>query len=99
MCDRGSLSFLRSGVPGFIRAGSVRDPLPAEGDLHPASVPPVVTGLRHGGRARPGLHGQEGPQEARGSARPEGGQTPQQAQPEKHVSLPNGPLFWDAHHR
>lgn len=87
--DGGSFSFLCSGVPGFIRAGSVCDALPAEGDLNPASVPPVVPGLRHGGRARPGLHGQEGAQEARGAARSEGGQTPQQAQPEEHVPLPN----------
>lgn len=45
------LSLFHSGVPGLFCAGSVCDALPAEGDLHPAAVPPVLTGLRYGGRS------------------------------------------------
>lgn len=90
---------LHSGVSGFISAGSVCDALPAEGDLHPAAVPSVFTGLCYGGCPWPGLHWKEDSEEAWGPAHPEGGQTPRQTHPEEHVSLPDWPLLWHAHHR
>lgn len=89
MVARIFLSLFHSGVPGFFCAGPVCDALPVEGDLHPAAVPPVFTGLRYGGRSRPGLHGEEDSEEARGPAHPEGGQTARQTHPEEHVSLPH----------
>lgn len=83
------LPFLfHSGVSGFVSAGSVCDTLLAEGDLHPAAVPSVITGLRYGGCSRPGLYREEDTEEARGPAYPEGGQTPRPTHPEEHVSLP-----------
>lgn len=84
-----TVSLCHSGVPGFFSAGPVCDAILAEGDLHPAAVPAVVTGLRYGGSSRPGLHGQEDSEEAGGPAHPAGGQTARQTHPEEHVSLPH----------
>lgn len=82
-------SHCRSGVPGRFSAGPVCDAIPAEGDLHPAAVPAVVTRLRHGGGSRPGLHRQEDSEEAGGPAHPAGNQAAWQTHPEEHVSLPH----------
>lgn len=88
-----------SGVSGFISAGSVCDSLPAEGDLRPAAVPSVINGLCYGGGAWPGKYWEEDTEETWGPADAEDGQTPRPTHPEEHVSLPDWPLLWHAHHR
>lgn len=82
-------SHCHSGVPWGFSAGPVCDAILAEGDLHPAAVPAVVTRLRYGGSSRPGLHRQENSEEAGGPANPASGQAAWQTHPEEHVSLPH----------